>query len=233
MPFFISLEKEISKAELAGKSIIIEMDSNSKLGKDYISMDPHGQTQNGRVLAGILDRHGLVVVNGIEDKCFGTITRSRITVDGVEKSIIDHVFISEDLRNDLEALKIDEENEHALYKIRKTKNGVKKTKSDHNSLISTFKLSWNNRIKTNRIEVYNLKNPNCQMKFKELTENGTFLSEAFETKDDINKSTKLFLTRLNKIIKKSFNKIRIKEKPDDEETQLQLKRNELKNKNDP
>ena len=233
MPFFISLEKEISKAELAGKSIIIEMDSNSKLGKDYISMDPHGQTQNGRVLAGILDRHGLVVVNGIEDKCFGTITRSRITVDGVEKSIIDHVFINEDLRNDLETLKIDEENEHALYKIRKTKNGVKKTKSDHNSLISTFKLSWNNRIKTNRIEVYNLKNPNCQMKFKELTENGTFLSEAFETKDDINKSTKLFLTRLNKIIKKSFNKIRIKEKPDDEETQLQLKRNELKTKNDP
>ena len=36
MPFFISLEKEISKAELARKSIIIEMDSNSKLGKDYI-----------------------------------------------------------------------------------------------------------------------------------------------------------------------------------------------------
>ena len=30
IPFFIALEEEVSKAELMGKSIIIEMDSNSK-----------------------------------------------------------------------------------------------------------------------------------------------------------------------------------------------------------
>ena len=32
MPFFLALEQEIIKAELAGKSILIEMDANSKLG---------------------------------------------------------------------------------------------------------------------------------------------------------------------------------------------------------
>ena len=110
IPFFVSLEKEISKAELLGKSMIIEMDSNSKLGREYISKDPHNQSPNGRILAGIIDRHGLILANGLEDICSGTITRSRVTVEGVEKSIIDHVIISEDLRNDLESLKIDEEN---------------------------------------------------------------------------------------------------------------------------
>ena len=34
MPFFIALEAEIVKAELAGKSILIKMDANSKLGPE-------------------------------------------------------------------------------------------------------------------------------------------------------------------------------------------------------
>ena len=55
MPFFVSLEKEIARAELMGKSIIIEMDSNSKLGPDYIFGYPHKQSPNGIILAGILD----------------------------------------------------------------------------------------------------------------------------------------------------------------------------------
>ena len=71
MPFFVALEKEIAKAELLGKAIIIEMDSNSKLGPKYIPDDPHQQSQNGRILAGILDRHSLVLVNGMKDKCIG------------------------------------------------------------------------------------------------------------------------------------------------------------------
>ena len=36
MPFFVSLEEEISKAQSAGKSIMIEIDANSKLGPAYI-----------------------------------------------------------------------------------------------------------------------------------------------------------------------------------------------------
>ena len=33
LPFFVALETEIEKSELAGKSIVIELDANSKLGK--------------------------------------------------------------------------------------------------------------------------------------------------------------------------------------------------------
>ena len=80
-----------------GKSLIIEMDSNSKLGPEYIPNDPHVQTPNGRLLAGIMERHGLIVANGLADKCTGLITRKRITKDSIEESVIDHVLMSEDL----------------------------------------------------------------------------------------------------------------------------------------
>ena len=41
-----SLEAEVIKAELAGKSVVIEMDSNSKLGTNYIPNDPNPMSQN-------------------------------------------------------------------------------------------------------------------------------------------------------------------------------------------
>ena len=107
MPFFAAIEEEIVKAELMGKSVIIQMDSNSKLGPGYIKDDPHYQSPNGKILAGIVDRHGLVVVNGLGDHCVGVITRKRVTKDSTEESVIDHVIISDDLKDDLVSLTID------------------------------------------------------------------------------------------------------------------------------
>ena len=75
-----------------------------------------------KILAGIINRHGLVVANGLSDKCVGSITRRRVTVDSTEESIIDHVILSEDLVNELEAVHIDEDRNHILTKITKTKN---------------------------------------------------------------------------------------------------------------
>ena len=53
-PFFRALEEEVIKAELAGSSVIIEADFNSKLGKEYIPKDPHNQDKNGKLLADII-----------------------------------------------------------------------------------------------------------------------------------------------------------------------------------
>ena len=69
MPFFLALEQEIVKAELQGKSIFIEMDSNSKLGSEIIPEDLHKQSLNGKVIAGIINRHGLIVANGLNENC--------------------------------------------------------------------------------------------------------------------------------------------------------------------
>ena len=87
-PFFEALEQEIIKAELAGKSLIIEADFNSKLGKQFIPNDPHPQTpNNGKTLAEIIQRQDLVVLNG-HVKCDGTITRKRVTTRSTEESAI-------------------------------------------------------------------------------------------------------------------------------------------------
>ena len=102
MPFFATLEEEIVSAKLANKSIIIQMDANSKLGKELIPNDPKDQSPNGAVLAGIIKRNVLIVVNSLETKVKGLITRKRVTVDGVEESVIDFVIVSSDLVEDID-----------------------------------------------------------------------------------------------------------------------------------
>ena len=84
MPFYIALEAEIVKAELEGKSVIIQMDANAKLGRQYIPKETHEITANGKLLARIIDRHALVVANG-SDKCTGSVTRQRTTTVRTEK----------------------------------------------------------------------------------------------------------------------------------------------------
>ena len=54
------------------------MDANSKLGPNIVKGDPHAQSNNGKILAGILERNDLTVINSLE-KCKGKITRQRLT----------------------------------------------------------------------------------------------------------------------------------------------------------
>ena len=138
LPFFLALDKEIVKAGLQGKSIIIQMDSNSKLGSELIPKDPHKQSQNGKLLSEIINKHQLLVTNGITHKVTGSITRRRITSESIEESIIDHLIISMDLIENFDSLIVDEERNHVLTKISKTKKGVIIKESDHNVLISKF-----------------------------------------------------------------------------------------------
>ena len=72
IPFFLALEEE---AEMEDKDILIQIDANSKLGPDIIKGDPHKQTPNGKLLAKIVKRNELKVINGIESKREGLITR--------------------------------------------------------------------------------------------------------------------------------------------------------------
>ena len=232
LPFFQALEKVIVKAELQGKSIFIEMDSNSKLGPEIIPKDPHFQTQNGKILAGIIARHGLRVANSIDEKCKGAITRKRDTKDAVEQSIIDHVIVSDDLVDDLESILIDENEDHALTKIVKTKNGISNKASDHNTIITKFNIKWSSKLRKNRIEMFNLKNKECQIKFKEITSKTSILTEAFNSSDDLNTCTRNFLKSLNNCIRICFKKVRITEQTNKEIDALFNQRQILRNKKD-
>ena len=61
----IALETEIVKARMSGKSVIIEIDSNSKLGSQYIPNDPHPISPNGKMLARVINTHALIVANSL------------------------------------------------------------------------------------------------------------------------------------------------------------------------
>ena len=222
VPFFLALEEEIIKAEFEGKSILIEIDANSKLGCDIIPGDNHAQSENGKILAGMIVRHGLVLGNSM-DVCKGLITRKRTTKTAIEESIIDFVILSDDLRNEIESIIIDDEREHVLTRITKTKKGIVKVESDHNMIYTHLKIPWNKKVKDQRREIYNLKNETCQKAFKEATSkenNKCYLSSVFEENDDINDATEIFMKRLQKTIAKCFKKVRIKEKVDDEKEEL-------------
>ena len=226
MQFFIALEEEINKADLEGKSIFIEIDANSKLGSDIIPGDTHPMSPNGKILAAIIDRHALFVANGSE-KCSGLITRKRTTTRSIEESSIDLVIISFDLVNDLVSLHVDDERKHVLTKVTRTT----KVESDHNVLVSKFNFSWHKSIKHEKIEIYNLKNKQGQVKFKETTSHTDYLSAVFDDEsEDLNISARRFLKRLNRIIHKCFKKIRITEKTDKETEALYDKWTKLQSK---
>ena len=81
LPFFVTLDQEISKALTCKKSVVVAFDANSKMGKEYISRDPHNISPNGEVMAKIIDKNAMCVVNGLQEKCDGVITRIRSTED--------------------------------------------------------------------------------------------------------------------------------------------------------
>ena len=219
MPFFSKLEEEIISAKLANKSIIIQLDANSKLGKNVIPKDTKDQSPNGAVLADILDRNALIVANSLETKCSGVITRRRSIEGRVKESVIDYVIISADLLGDIEELIIDEKQEHALTKITHSKNTVKRVTSDHNVMLTKFSLTMAKMNPPQKVEVFNFRDKVSQEKFKVATSNCPSLSDVFNTDEDINIQTEKFLKILDKCIKKGFKKVRLgTKKPSEYET---------------
>ena len=209
MPFFSVLEEEIMRAKVSNKSIIIQLDVNSKLGKNIIPGDPHDQTPNGAALAEIVNRYALTVVNSIRNKVKGVITRRRITESGIEESVIDFLIVSNDLVKEVKELVIDEQKDHALAVVKRKNDIVKVTTSDHNTLLTTFMLEWRKSERKEKVEVFNMKNKFCQQVFKEHTSKTSKLSEIFDSEENMNTQTKKFIKLLNKCIYKCFRKVKV------------------------
>lgn len=142
LQFFVSLDQEISRAQLSNKSVFIAFDANSKMGQEYIPNDPHNMSPNGHIMAEIIEKNALCVVNGMEGKCSGVITRVRSTDDGnIEKSAIDLVIVSSDMVEYIVSLQIDEARKNVLTKVTKNKKGdVKIQESDHNILETSLNI---------------------------------------------------------------------------------------------
>ena len=84
--------------------------------------------------------------------------------------------------------------------------------SDHNSIITKVNVSWNKTKNINRLEMYNFKDSDGLLKFKNMTSRNTFLSKVFDgDAKNITVKTKQFLKRFGYCLSTSFRKIRIKQ----------------------
>ena len=91
---------------------------------------------------------------------------------------------------------IDEEIKHVLTRISKTKKGVKKTESDHNLITAEFNCKFTMKDENVKEEIYNLKNKECQAKFKEYTTTTKMLSPVFDSDEDLETLVTRFLKKL-------------------------------------
>ena len=211
LPFFRTLEEEIKKAKMNGKYIFIQMDANAKLGPDVIKGDPCQQSDNGKILCDILKRNALIVMNGVKDKCTGTITRRRITKTSKEESVIDLIIVCEGMEKLINKVTIDEERKNVLTRYTKSKKGTTIKESDHNSMITEVNTAWNKKKNVLRLETYNFKDKDGLKKFKDMTNKDKFLSEVFTNVDkNIEVTTKQFIKRLGYCLSICFRKVRIK-----------------------
>ena len=232
MKFFSALEIEIAKAANLGKGIIVMGDMNSKLGPKYVKHDPKEMSENGKVLSGIIERNALTVVNGMTTKCDGTITRERSTINGIEKSVIDFVIVSSNMVKDVVRMTVDEKRRHVLTKLLKTKKGIIKKESDHNTIITEIQCKPKPVERTKISDIFNLNDKECQKSFKREMDNTSELLNIVEKDEDVDKVTKKFLKRLDGFLHKHFRKIRVTHKVDKKLENLYTKKTELKSKED-
>ena len=113
--------------------IIIALDANAKLGSSIIKGDPNMMSSNGQILLNLLQRQNLTVANASE-KCKGTITRHRTTVDREEKAVLDFLIFCDKIGPLFEKMTIDESRTYVLKKFVTTRGLDSKVESDHNQL---------------------------------------------------------------------------------------------------
>ena len=80
--------------------------------------------------------------------------------------------------------------------------------------MTEFTLKLNKTEDVKKIELYNLKNLECQEKFKACTSNTKMLSSVFDSKEDLDILTDRFLKKLDGCIARSFRKIRMSKRED-------------------
>ena len=208
--FYARLDQEVKNAKLFDCLICIEMDANAKVGCDIIKHDPNTLSGNGVFFLDFIQRNNLVIGNST-DLCEGTITRSRVTINGHEKSVLDYFVMCQELYLLLNSMIIDEGRTMVLTRYSKVHGQTVVKKSDHNLLYCKFKQSWNNKITSekSRYEIFNFKNCDGIKKFEILTSSDT-LSKCFKGNDIIQESNQ-WLKHFKNILQRSFKKIRITE----------------------
>lgn len=82
----------MKSAKVSGAMVCMELGANSKVGSEYIPNDPEAKSKNGGKLLNVVNENDLVIVHGTK-LCNGVIIRSRLSVNGLESSVIEHLIV--------------------------------------------------------------------------------------------------------------------------------------------
>ena len=125
-------------------------------------------------------------------------------------------------------MNVDDERKLILTKHTKVRGQVKVIESDHNPIYLEVNIPWEVKVKKPRIEIFNLRNVECQTNYSQYTNNSDVLTQSLIGKD-IRVGGKLWLKNMEFIIHANFRKIRLnyKNQNDVKIQELFEKRNEL------
>ena len=225
LKFWAKLGAEVEDADSLGLGFILQMDGNLWAGADLIPGDPNPRNNNGQLFKEFLSNYpNLTLVNSLSI-CQGLITRKRVTVIKTEQSVLDFFLVCSRVLPYLVKMQIDEDRNHTLTNY----NARKPVETDHNPLILDLNISFS-RPSKDRIEIYNLKNIECQKAFFEMTSASTSLSKCFKNDDCLKSQVKAWEMNFSTAISQSFRRIRITEnKTETKSHQLMERRKVLRN----
>ena len=144
---------------------------NVKIGNDEAGVEGNTPevSHGGRTLRSIVERRNLTVMNNTS-KCSGLWTRED---PSGTKSVLDLVIANKDMENEIQEMIVDEQYNYKLSRTKKIKKEMHEVKSDHNSILIKMKDSIETQ-KQQKITIWNTKNPDSWLTFKNETENTTF-----------------------------------------------------------
>ena len=124
---------------------------------------------------------------------------------------------------------IDEERKFCLSNFAQFKKNKRVIETDHNLMLGDFDISVPKR-KSERVEMFNMRNKKCQEIFSQETEENPELTECFENQLPFEIQCKKWLKSFNSILHRCFKKVRVvnNDKKKDENEKLLLERIDLK-----
>ena len=207
--FWTYLDEEVDLAEQNETGFVLQFDGNLWAGSQMIPGDPRPQNKNGKIFQELLEQHpNLTVVNSLA-LCEGLLTRTRTREDRVEKSVLDFFVVCNRVLPFLTKMVIDEDKKYILTNYQAVRNGGKASDSDHNTQYIDLDLKLET-VKPERIEMFNFKDKEGQIKFKQLTSETSEFSQCFQNNSPLSEQIENWRTVLKSSCRQSFSKIRIK-----------------------
>ena len=106
--FYETLSIEIEKCFLSGDPRVLAGDFNTKLGYDIIQDGIHVMSPNGKLLHALMMKYNLSLLDSSE-VCNDLFTCTRDCQSGKELSVLDYVFVSTDIYQQVKSMLIDEQ----------------------------------------------------------------------------------------------------------------------------